>query len=182
MTRLGGPGLAHRLIALAALIAAAIVWYLLSGQPAAAEVPTGQPVDGIHCDAAEGVAMHIHPHLTILNHGKPVPIPEDVGRPLAAQCFYWLHTHTPDGIIHVESPHVREFTLGEFFAVWGQPLTAHDVAGAQPRPGEKIRVYVDGEPYAGDPRKIEFAQHLDIAILVGPPYRVPPPFTAWNGN
>jgi hypothetical protein len=176
------PAAPHRFAALAALIAAALVWAALASRSAAAAVPTGQAVDGISCDAAEGVAMHIHPHLTILDHGKPVGIPEDVGRPLAAQCFYWLHTHTPDGIIHVESPKIREFTLGEFFAVWGQPLGSHDVAGAKPKGGEKIVIFVDGEPYAGDPRKIEFAQHLDIDILVGPPYRKPPPFTDWHGN
>lgn len=149
---------------------------------AQAAIPAGQTIDGIHCDPAEGVAMHIHPHLTILNHGKPVPIPEDVGRPLVAQCFYWIHTHTPDGIIHVESPTIRPFTLGQFMAVWGEPLTSTDVAGARPKKGEAIRVYVDGQRYTGDPKNIEFAQHLDIDILVGPPYKVPPPFTAWNGN
>jgi hypothetical protein len=149
---------------------------------ARAEAPAGQPVDGIPCQAAEGVAMHIHPHLTILNHGKPVVIPEDVGRPFTAQCLYWLHTHTPDGIIHVESPKFMMFTLGQFMDVWGQPLTKTNVAGAKPRPGEKIAVFVQGRPYTGDPRKIEFAQHLDIAILVGPPYTVPKPFTDWNGN
>ncbi len=162
--------------------ALAIAVVVGGAQPAHAMIPTGQPVDGIRCDAAEGVAMHIHPHLLILDHGKPVGIPEDVGRPLAAQCFYWLHTHTPDGIIHIESPTVRTFTLGQFFDVWGQRLGPHDVAGAKPRPGESIKVYVDGDPYRGDPRAIEFAQHLDIVILVGPPYRKPPPFTDWNGN
>jgi hypothetical protein len=149
---------------------------------APAAIPTGERVDGIRCDAAEGVKMHIHPHLTILDHGKPVAIPEDVGRPLAGQCFYWIHTHTPDGIIHIESPNFREFTLGEFFDIWGQPFDAHDVAGAKPRSGETVKVFVDGEPYAGDARKIQLAQHLDIAILVGPPYAKPPPFTQWNGN
>jgi len=149
---------------------------------ARAATPAGQPVDGIPCQAAEGVAMHIHPHLTILDHGKPIVIPEDVGRPLAAQCLYWLHTHTPDGIIHVESPKFMTFTLGQFMDVWGEPLSRTNVAGARPGKGEKIAVYVQGRPYAGDPRKIEFAQHLDIAILVGPPYRIPKPFTDWNGN
>lgn len=145
-------------------------------------VPAGQPVDGVHCDASEGVAIHIHPHLTILDHGKPVAIPEDVGRPIAARCLYWLHTHTPDGIVHIESPKVLSFTLGQFMDVWGEPLTATDVAGARTRKGERIKVYVQGRPYAGDPRKIEFTQHLDIVVLVGPPYRVPRPFTDWQGN
>jgi hypothetical protein len=124
--------------------------------------------------------LHIHAHLTIRDHGTPAGVPEDIGRPLVGQCFYWLHTHTPDGIIHIESPSAREFTLGEFFDIWGQPLTAHDVAGAKTRRAETVKVYVDGQPYTGDPRKIEFAQHLDIAILVGPPYEKPPSFTQWK--
>jgi hypothetical protein len=167
-------------LAAAALSAAALAM-LLAASPAGANIPTGGVVNGIRCDAAEGVVMHIHAHLTILDHGKPVAIPEDVGRPLEGQCFYWLHTHTPDGIVHIESPTVREFYLGQFFAIWGQPLTPHDVAGAKPRSGERIETFVDGEPYTGDPRTIELAQHLDIAILVGPPYAKPPPFTAWHG-
>ena len=155
---------------------------LVTVGPAAAAVPSGERIDGITCDAAEGVALHIHPHLTIFDHGNPVTIPEDVGRPVAGTCLYWLHTHTPDGIIHVESPSAREFTLGEFFDIWGQPLGRANVAGAKPRSGERVKVFVDGDPYGGDPRKIEFAQHLDIAILVGPPYRRPPPFKKWNRN
>lgn len=149
---------------------------------AQAATPSGAPIDGIPCQGMEGSAMHIHPHLTILDHGTPVPIPEDVGRPLGAACLYWLHTHTPDGIIHVESPKFQVFTLGQFMDVWDQKLTKTDVAGAHLRKGEKIAVYVQGRPYTGDPRKIEFAQHLDIAILVGPPYKAPAPFAAWNGN
>jgi hypothetical protein len=149
---------------------------------ALAAVPQGQTIDGIHCDAAEQMAMHIHQHVAITDHGMPVVIPDDVGRPLGVQCFYWLHTHTPDGIIHVEAPSLRSFTLGQFFDVWGQPLTRKNVAGAKPRPGERVVVYVDGKLYTGDPRAIELTQHLDVAIRVGPPYGAPPPFSAWNGN
>lgn len=163
----------------AALVATLLV---LAGGSALAAIPTGATVDGVRCDAAEGVAMHIHPHLTILDHGRAVAIPEDVGRPVAAQCLYWLHTHTPDGIIHIESPALREFSLRQFFDIWGQPLSRKNVAGAKPRPGESVKIYVDGQAYSGDPRNIEFAQHLDIAILVGPPYKKPVPFTQWNGN
>ncbi len=149
---------------------------------ASAQTADGRTIDGIHCEAMEQTAMHIHQHLAIYDHGKPVIVPDDVGRPITAQCFYWLHTHTPDGIIHVEAPTLRSFTLGQFFDIWGAPLSRTDVAGAKPRRGERVVVYVDGHPYAGDPRKIELTLHLDVAIRVGPPYGPPPPFTAWNGN
>ena len=144
-----------------------------------ASPPTGAPVHGIRCDQMEGTAFHIHQHLAIWNHGKPVLVPEDVGRPLAG-CFYWLHTHTPDGIIHIEAPAPKAFTLGDFFAVWGQPLTSTQVATAKLRPGEKITVWLNGSRYAGDPAKIELANHTDVAIEVGPPAPKPPPFTAWG--
>jgi hypothetical protein len=35
-------------------------------------------------------------------------------------CIYWLHTHDISGIIHVESPDNRTFTLGQFFDIWGK--------------------------------------------------------------
>jgi len=146
-----------------------------------AAVPTGEPVAGIRCDQMEGNVLHIHQHLAIFDHGKPVGVPEDVGRPLMGNCFYWLHTHTPDGVIHVESPTFRTYTLGEFFAVWGQPLSRTDVAGAKTRAGEQTTVWVDGHVYTGDPNKIELTQHLDVTIDVGPPAKKPAPFTAWNG-
>jgi len=88
---------------------------LSAGTVRAAGLANGAPVDGIKCDAMEGAVMHIHQHLAIRDHGKAVTVPDDVGRPLAAQCLYWIHTHTPDGIVHIESPGFRTFTLGEFF-------------------------------------------------------------------
>lgn len=152
------------------------------GGAAYGDTPDGRTVDGIRCDPAEQVAFHIHQHLAIFDRGKPVPIPPDVGRPVVAACFYWLHTHTPDGIIHVESPTFRQYVLGNFFSVWGQPLDRTHVATAIVRPGESMRVWVNGTPYTGDPRQIDLVQHTDIMIEVGPPWVAVKPFTDWQGN
>src|SRR5678815_4173842 len=65
--------------------------------------PAGETVNGISCDAMEGMRIHIHQHLLLMDHGNEVPIPNNVGRPAVRQCLYWIHTHTPDGIIHIES-------------------------------------------------------------------------------
>jgi hypothetical protein len=164
------------------LVSLAVVAALSCAGAARAAVPGGQTVDGIRCDQMEGSLMHIHQHLAILDHGKPVRVPEDVGRPIVGQCLYWIHTHTPDGIVHIEAPAFRTFTLGNFFDVWGEPLTKTDVAGAKTKKNEHVVIWVDGRRYDGDPRKIELAQHLDVTIDVGPPYAKPAPFTAWNGN
>src|SRR5471030_1649073 len=102
--------------------------------------PAGETVGGISCDAQEGQRIHIHQHLVILDHGKAVSIPNNVGRPALLPCLYWLHTHTPDGIIHIEAPKERSFTLGDFFAVWGQPITATKVATATATKAQPLKV------------------------------------------
>jgi hypothetical protein len=137
-------------------------------------------IDGISCDAQEGQRIHIHQHLVIFDRGKLVAIPLDVGRPAARPCLYWLHTHTPDGIIHIEAPKDRSFTLGQFFDVWGEPLTRAQASSAQAANGAKLKVWVDGKPYTGDPRAIELTAHRDIVIQAGPPFLPPPKFTTWG--
>jgi hypothetical protein len=164
--------------ALIALSAAAI---LAAPGAARAQSAAGAPIDGIRCDASEGAVFHIHQHVSILDHGKPIEIPDDVGRPSNAACFYWMHTHTADGIIHVESPVIRIFTLGNFFDIWGQPLNATHVSTAVVKKGQ-LHVFVDGEPYHGDPRTIGMTLHADIVLEAGPPYSKPVPFTDWQGQ
>jgi hypothetical protein len=140
----------------------------------------GLPIAGIACDAMEGQRLHIHQHLTILDRGKPVPIPPNVGQVPARGCLYWVHTHTPDGIIHIEAPAERAFTLGDFFQIWGQPLSRTRAASAQAPAGKTLRVWVDGRAYTGDPQKIVLARHTDVVIESGPPFPAPPRFTAWG--
>jgi hypothetical protein len=140
----------------------------------------GQTIDGISCDAQEGQRIHIHQHLVIFDHGKQVSIPNNVGQPAGRPCIYWLHTHTPDGIIHIEAPLDRSFTLGDFFKVWGQPIGRTQAASARATPKSPLRVWVNGTPYKGDPAKIKLSAHTDIVIEAGPPFLPPPRFTNWG--
>ena len=140
----------------------------------------GQPIKGISCDAQEGQRIHIHQHLAVFDHGKEITIPQYIGIPQGARCIYWLHTHTPDGIIHVEAPLDRSFTLGDFFAVWGQPLDTKHAASAAAKRREQVHVWVNGKRYAGDPAKIPLVAHADIVIQVGPPFAKPVAFTNWG--
>jgi len=166
------------------MLSRALSLLLFPAAIAAAQAPTlnalGQPINGISCDAQEGQRIHIHQHLVILDRGHEVDIPPNVGQVPARRCLYWLHTHTPDGIIHIEAPKDRSFTLGDFFAVWGQPLSRMQAATAKTTKRQRLRVWVDGKPYAGDPRGIKLAPHTDIVIEAGPPFPKPPRFTAWG--
>jgi hypothetical protein len=143
-------------------------------------VTRGEPIAGIACDAMEGQRIHIHQHLVLLDHGKPVPIPANVGQVPARNCLYWIHTHTPDGIIHIESPQSRTFTLADFFAIWGQPIGRRQVGSMHARKRRNLRVWVNGKAYYGDPGTVPLVAHADIVIEVGPPFQTPPKFTNWG--
>jgi hypothetical protein len=136
----------------------------------------GSPVDGIQCQRAEQVLFHIHAHLTVFVNGGPRVIPYGVGIPgrqvsptpigpyvASGSCFYWLHTHAADGIIHIESPVQRTFTLGDFFDVWGQTLSPTQVG---PATGPVTALY-NGELFRGNPRDIPLTRHAQIQLDVG---------------
>ena len=150
--------------------------------PAVSHAPTpqGDPVAGISCDAIEGARMHTHQHLVLIDRGKEVSIPADVGQRPGRNCLYWVHTHTADGIIHIESPQPRTFTLADFFTIWGQPLSRSEAASMKAAKGSALRVWVNGKPYAGDIRAIPLLPHTDIVIEAGPPFVPPPKFTNWG--
>ncbi|HSR25902.1 MAG TPA: hypothetical protein VLW53_20285, partial [Candidatus Eisenbacteria bacterium] len=87
-----------------------------------------------------------------------------------------LHSHTADGVIHVESPVQRTFTLGNWFDVWGQPISTTRVAGYS----GLVTAYVNGQRYDGDPRQIPLQEHSVIQLDVGSD--VPPkPYTFASG-
>ncbi|MEA2298246.1 MAG: hypothetical protein QOF77_1182 [Solirubrobacteraceae bacterium] len=149
---------------------------------------TGRTVDGIKCERQEQVLFHIHAHLAVFANGRPAIIPlgigiapprtvdQSSGAPfvLGGSCFYWLHSHTADGIIHIESPMTRTFTLGNYFDLWNQPLSATQVSSAT----GPVTAYVNGKAVNGDPRAIPLAAHaviqLDVGTKVAPaPYAFP---------
>jgi len=150
---------------------------LFSPAPAPAQFFGGAPIDGIKCESMEGGVQHIHAHLQIYDRGRAVTVPASVGMPIGLGCLYWVHTHSSGGLIHIESPVVRSFTLGDFFDIWGQDLSP-SVAG--PVHGHHLSVTVNGKPYPGDPRRIVLADHQEIVIQNGPPLVTHPPHYDWN--
>ena len=127
-------------------------------------------IDGIPCQA-EMLSFHEHAHLAVLDAGQDVPIPAYIG--ITQDCLYWLHTHDESGIIHIEAPHKVSLTLGNFFDIWGQPLSRKQVVGASVGRGQSMRIYVNLKPYHGDPRKIVLGYHTLITVEVGPPFKPP---------
>ena len=92
-------------------------------------------------------------------------------------CFYWLHTHAADGIIHIESPVKRTYTLGEFFDEWGQPLSSSQAGPAH----GKVTVIVNGQVFKGNPREVPLGSHENLQLEVGSPL-VAPETINWAGT
>jgi hypothetical protein len=143
---------------------------------------TGQTIDGVSCNTSEQTLFHIHTHLTIFVNGQARQIPYGIGIPGAVTtqsqsgpfvesgtCFYWLHTHAADGIIHIESPVKRTFTLGNFFDEWGQPLSADQVGPAH----GKVTVIVNGRVFTGNPRNAPLGSRENLQLEVGTPLVAP---------
>ena len=122
--------------------------------------------------------MHIHQHLAIFDHGKAVRIPEDVGRPLGGNCFYWLHTRIRPmesstsnrrrcapirwGVLRGLGPTADALRRRRCETTAGR---AHDDLGQR-------------NALAGDPR----SHRLDAAPRRrADAARRPVPYTAWNG-
>ncbi len=134
--------------------------------PAASIRSPGSPIDGIYCEL-EMAQIHFHAHLALIQNGTAIPLPGGIGILQDQQCLYWLHTHAADGIIHIESPGRATFTLGQFFDIWGQPLTSTQAGPLRADPGAQLHVFVDGTPYRGVPRAIPLTAHELITIESG---------------
>ena len=163
-------------------LALIVAYYIASRGPGGVN---GQPVANIKCDSGEQFGVHYHAHLTIMYRGEPASIPGSTGILSAKKCFYWMHTHTTSGIIHIEAPKdsaSRQFTVGDFFQVWNQPLSTKQVATFTVGKGDELEMWVDGKPYTGDPRKIVLKSHTQVVIEIGPPFIDPPPTFDWTSS
>jgi hypothetical protein len=138
------------------------------------EYPT---INGIKCDQTEHFNFHYHAHLDIFVHGFSYLLPAGIGiKP--PECIYWLHTHDSSGIIHIESPENKTFTLGQFFDVWGQKFDNYQLFDmkADNSTDRALTAYVNGTEIKGTSyRDIPLANHEEITIVFGtPPPKIPP--------
>jgi hypothetical protein len=161
-------------LAIAGLLAGGLVLWrgaISGGSPTA---------DGVGCSTMEQLSYHVHAHLSIFVEGAPSRVPANIG--IRPDCISWLHTHDPDGIIHVEAPRPHTYTLGDFFGVWKQPLDFGHLLELAPSADQRIVATVNGQPYTGSPEAIPLESHAAIVVQLGPPFIDPPPFTFPPGS
>jgi hypothetical protein len=150
---------------------------------------------GLVPETVEHLTYHVHAHLDVFVDGVPLVVPAGIGiniedpgvtefpgpggssyggiQGCGQPCISPLHTHDPNGIIHTESATPTPNRLGQFFVEWGVPLTATCIA-EHCSPDEEIAIYLNGDPYTGDPAAIDLTDQIEIAIVIGtPPASIP---------
>lgn len=125
----------------------------------------------VHLDplAQKALAFHIHQHLDVYLNSTHVTVPALIG--VNDNSFVTeMHTHTPDGILHVELAKNRPYTLGQFFGEWSVRLNARCLD----RYCGNLHWWVNGKPQTGNPADLVAHAHQEIAIAAGkPPARIP---------
>ena len=101
-------------------------------------------------------------------NGRRVTVPAGIGIDAAGRFISPLHAHDPSGIVHVESPTVQAFTLGQFFGVWGVRFTPSCLGGYCATGQSRLWVFLNGVPVAGDPRLVPLEEHDEIVVAFAP--------------
>lgn len=126
-----------------------------------------QTIDQIGCDSMEYSVFHIHAHIDIFVNGQPIIVPASIGIK-DNTCLYWLHTHKADGIIHIEAPKPRDFSLGEFLDIW------KSTNNGLPPANENPVIYINGQVVTTILKDTLFNAHDEIVLAYGnPPLNIP---------
>jgi hypothetical protein len=137
--------------------------FALPADATAAAKQAGLPMLG-----EEHLAVHYHAHLDLVVYGTAVTVPAYIGIDRVNGRIAPLHTHTPDGIVHIESATDVPFTLGQLFTAWGHPISPAAVGSVTVTEGSQLRVYRNGVQVSGDPAAMVFKAHDEVYVWIGP--------------
>lgn len=159
--------------------------------PATGETRDSMPCYSLVSGSEPPVAAHYHAYLEMYVDGQQFNVPANTGIPAATtgtQCIYPLHVHPQENdIIHIETQSTNTtYTLGAFFDIWGQPLSATQVGSYKADTTHKLVFeYFDANgklhPWSGNPLNLPLQAHETIVILYNSPNVTPTAYTNWNG-
>lgn len=158
-----GAGVSSRAATLPGMMIGSAPW----GPNDGADLRARLKAIGLHALAVEGLKLHIHQHLDLAVNGRIYPVPALIGINIEQRFLAEIHTHDDSGIIHVESPTVRTFTLGLFFDVWGLRFSEQCLGGYCAHGKKQVMVWVNGKRIRTDPRKIVLRSHQEIVVAYG---------------
>ena len=129
----------------------------------------------VQCLQGEQLAYHIHMHLTIYQNGRKISIPGRIG---ITSCYYFLHTHIPDGVIHIESLIQGIYTLGSFLYLWKTKFSPLQYPTLLDK-NSGWTSYRNGKRYNGDFYTIGLNSHDLITLIYNSPGVQPDTTYAW---
>jgi hypothetical protein len=152
----------------------------------------GAILDDMSCRARSPAVSAAHVELFADNRVVIVPAGIGLMPPLRRagafvrgwRCAYPLRTLDPTGLVLLGPG--GPYTLDDLFDLWGQPLSRTAMAGFRTAPHRSLSVFLDGQPWRGDPGRAPLARHSQVTIEVGAP--VPPhssyvfPSLAWTAS
>ncbi|MBO0887770.1 hypothetical protein J2P12_01575 [Candidatus Bathyarchaeota archaeon] len=100
-------------ILLVAIIVGVVIFY-----PRAPPDPVRLPSYLDHC-VLGSLVYHSHPNLVITISGVSQQIPVTFGSGFDTDCARVIHTHDSTGVLHVETDQDMNYTLGDWFLIWG---------------------------------------------------------------
>ena len=117
-----GGGLMKWLLILSGISLISVAGYGIYGP----EVDTTPKILDV-CVSHSDSINHYHPWLYIKINGELVNIPDNTG--VTEECMYPVHTHSPDGKLHIEIPSSNplKIKVEDFFTVWGTEFNENQI-------------------------------------------------------
>lgn len=142
----------------------------LGPTPAFRPAILGRPT---RCERTRGVRYGVHLELFALGHVVLIPAGVGISPPLQTRgpyvlggsCYAAAITREPTGVLEITSSGRGAVpTLGDLFALWGQPLAARRLANFAHRP---VTAYIDGRAAIGPAAAIPLTRHAEIVLEIG---------------
>lgn len=111
-------------------------------------------------------SYHAHVLLSVFREGQPVTVPAGIGFDSRGRDSS-LHTHTPDGVIHMEADDPYPYEIGQVFAAWGVAFDDQRLGGDVTTGAKKVHVYVNGQPAAAGSRLV-LKDGDNVVVAFGP--------------
>jgi hypothetical protein len=141
-----------------------------------------EPIAGLRCASSRGGSYGAHVELYARRLVVPMPAGIGVAPPqrrsgayvLGGACTYAVRTVEPTGVVVIDDGPAP--SLAALFEVWGQPLSAQEMAGFR----GPVSAFVGGRHWNGDVGAIRLSRHAEIVLEVGggvpahPSYTFPP--------
>lgn len=125
-------------------------------------------------------SYHAHTLLSVFRNGEQVEVPADIGFDTRGT-HSSLHTHTPDGVIHMEADDPYPYELSQVFQVWGVAFDEDRLGGDVATGDQQVFVYVNGKPAPPGPVVLKDQDNIVVAYGTPGSFPVLPPADALAG-